>query len=76
MRSASATVDRRCATTSVVRPRQPPERLDQLLILGVDAARWLVQEENRRVFQEGSGDGQTLAFATRQAQARSPTMVS
>src|SRR5882724_4398098 len=51
-------------------PGQTTERfLDQLLILGIHATRWLVQEENRCVLQERSGDGQALALATRQAQA-------
>ena len=43
--------------------------LHQPLVLGVQRAGRLVQQQDRRVADQGPGDGQTLALAARQALA-------
>ena len=76
MRSARFTVASRCAMTSVVRPaRQPLHRLlHRALALGVERARRLVEQQDRRVAQDRPRDRQPLALAARRAcTPRSPT---
>ena len=65
MRSASRTVESRCAITSVVRPRiRLRERLlHQPLGLGVERRGGLVQDQDRRVLQDRAGDRDPLALA-------------
>ena len=69
MRSAPITLDRRCARISVVRPgHQPVERLlDHRLVLGVDRGQRLVEDQDRRIAQQGAGDREALALAAGQA---------
>ena len=66
--SASRTVERRCATTSVVRPRRSVRErlLDALLGLGVDRGGGLVEHEDRRVVHERAREGDELALAERE----------
>ena len=71
MRSAFRTVASRWAITSTVRPmHQLGERLlDHELALGVQVRGRLVEDENRRILQEGAGDGDALALASGEAHA-------
>ena len=47
------------------------------LALGVEVGRRLVEDQDRRVLQEGAGDGQALALAAAESRTpRSPTSVS
>ena len=68
MVSALATVDSRCAMMKVVRPlAQPVERpLDAGFRLDVERAGGLVEDQDRRVLQDGAGDGDALALAARE----------
>ena len=71
MRSALSTVARRWAITSVVRPciSRSSARLHQRLALGVERAGRLVEQQDRRVAQDGAGDGDALALAAGQRHA-------
>ena len=44
-------------------------RLDELFVLGIDTARGLVQQQDRRILEERPRYGDALALATREAQA-------
>ena len=68
MWSALATVDSRWAMMKVVRPwRSAVERaLDAGLGLHVERAGRLVEDQDRRVLEDGAGDGDALALAARQ----------
>ena len=48
-------------------PRQ--SLLDQVLALGVQRAGGLVQQQDRRIGEQGAGDGQALALTAGQAEA-------
>ena len=69
--SASTTVESRCAMTSVVRfARHAVERvLDFLLGVGVERRGRLVEHQDRRVLQDGAGDGDALLLAAGEFQA-------
>ena len=56
---------RRWAITKLVRPciRRSSDFLDARLGAGVDAAGGFIQDQDRRVGQDGAGDGQQLALA-------------
>jgi hypothetical protein len=71
MRSALSTVASRWAMTSVVRPCiRPFQRLlHQLLAFGVERRGRLVEQQDRRVAQDGAGDRDALALAARQHDA-------
>jgi hypothetical protein len=70
MRSAWRTVARRCAITSVVRLHQALQRiLHQPLAFGIQRAGGLVEQQDRRIAQNGAGNGDALALAARQARA-------
>ena len=58
--------------TRVVRPaiRRVQRRLHLRLALGVERAGGLVEQQDRRVLQEGAGDGDPLALAAGEARAR------
>ena len=53
-----------CAMTSVVRPlHQPRQRfLDELLALGIEGGGGLVQKQDRRILEEGAGEGDALTL--------------
>jgi len=78
MRSAPITLDqpmredqRRAAG------RQAVDRLlDHRLVLGVDRGERLVEDQDRRVAQQGAGDRQTLALAAESSTPRSPIIVA
>ena len=65
MVSASRIVDRRCATTTVVRPHhQPVQRiLHDALALRVKRARRLVKKQDLRVLHNGPGNRHALLLA-------------
>ena len=65
MRSACCTVARRCAMTSVVRPRSSALQrlLHQALALGVERAGRLVEQQDRPVGEQRARDRQALALA-------------
>ena len=65
MRSAASTVARRWAMTRVVRPCMASceGALDQPLVLGVQGAGGLVEQQDRRVADQRAGDGEALALA-------------
>ena len=71
-RSASTTVDRRCAMISVVRPaeRRRSAALDQALGAGVERRGRLVEDQDRRVLQDHARDRDPLLLAARELQAR------
>ncbi len=49
---------------------QPVERfLDHRLVLGIDGRQRLVEHQDRRVAQQGAGDGDALALAARELDA-------
>ena len=49
---------------------QPVERLlDHRLVFGVDRGQRLVEHQDRRVAQQGAGDGDALALAAGEADA-------
>ena len=67
----SRTVDSRCAMTNVVRPsisRSRPCMIERLG-LGVERRRRLVQDQDRRVAQDGARDGDALLLALGQRHA-------
>ena len=56
---------------------QPSQRiLDQRLASGVQVGRGLIQDEQRRILQEGAGDGQALPLPAAQPAPCSPSGVS
>src|SRR5437868_6688343 len=62
---ATSGVDERRATG-----HEPVERfLDQPLAFGVERRGRLVEQQDRRLAQQGAGDGDALALATREARA-------
>ena len=67
-RLARAMVEMRCAMTIVVRwLEQSAERLvDAGLDVHVDRARGVVEDQDRRVDQEGARDGDALALTARE----------
>ena len=69
--SASRTVERRWAMVSVVRPRESASSacLHGALGLGVQGAGRLVEDQDRRVAQDGAGDGEALLLAAGEAVA-------
>ena len=71
MRSARCTVASRCAMTMrrPVAHRRLEGRLDHALALGVEGARRLVEEQQRRVLEDGAGDRDALPLSARQAHA-------
>ena len=71
MRSAFCTVDSRCAMTSVVRLRGEARQrlLHQPLRFRVERARRLVEQQDRRVLEDGARERQALALAARKPQA-------
>ncbi len=89
MQSTRCTVARRCAMTMVVRPRIAVSQrgLHRALALGVEGRRRFVEQQQRRVLQDGARDRQSLTLpagqpqpafadlgrvAVRQAQRRTP----
>ena len=46
--------------------------LDQLLVLCIEGARGFVQEQDRRLADQGPGNGETLPLASRQAPGALP----
>ena len=71
MRSASRTVDRRCAMTIVVRPARSRLQRGEHDLLGdrVERRGRLVEDQDRRVLEDGARDAEPLALAARQAAA-------
>ncbi len=71
MRSACSTVDRRCAMTSVVRPRMRRVKrgLNAALGLGVERRSRLVEDQHRRVLEQRTRDRDALALAAREQRA-------
>ena len=71
IRSARRIVDSRCAMTNVVRPASSVghRRLDQLLALGVEVARRLVEDQDLRRREDRARDRQPLLLAARQLHA-------
>ena len=43
--------------------------LDDCLVLGIDVRGRFIQDQDRRVLQEGAGDRQSLPLSAREAQA-------
>src|SRR5215218_6134980 len=65
MRSAWRMVDRRWAMISAVRPAVRVLKLSWIALgLGVHRAGGLVEDQDRRVLDDGAGDRQPLALAT------------
>lgn len=75
--SAQRTVDSRCAMTSIGAPgRQIVQRLlDQPFALRIQRACRLVQKQDRRIAQDGAGDGRALALPAESAEPRGPAGV-
>ena len=71
MRSAASPVASRWAMTSVVRPciSVVQRFLHQPFVLGVERRGRLVEQQDRRVLQNGAGDGEALALAAGQGDA-------
>ena len=71
MRSASMTLESRCARIKVVRPaiRRSSALLDDGLVLGIDRGQSLVENKDRRVAQQRPRDRKPLALSTREPQA-------
>jgi hypothetical protein len=67
-------VDRRCAMTSVVRPARSARQrlLHQRLVLRIQRARRLVQQQHARVAQQRAGQRDALALAAGEPRARVP----
>ena len=70
IRSASTTVDSRCAMTMTLRPRPTAAQavLDVALGPGVERAGRLVEHQDRRVLQQRARDADPLLLAARQLQ--------
>ncbi len=51
-------------------------RLDQVLVLRIDAGRGLVEDDDGRILKDSPGDGNPLFFTTGQGPPPSPTTVS
>ena len=71
MRSARVTVARRCAMTSVVRPCmiESSARCTSVSLSEVERARRFVKEQDRRIAQHGTRNGDALTLASRQRHA-------
>ncbi len=63
-------VARRCAITSAVRPAWPAQRLlHHPLILRIERGGRFVEEQDRRITEDGAGNGNALALAARKRDA-------
>ena len=71
MRSASSTVESRCAMTTVVRPlHEPRERVLHLpLAFRIERGGGFVEKQDRRIAQHGAGDRDALALPAGKLQA-------